>query len=303
VRRRFQELKETIDQLKSKAPLWEGRLPRAQVTMVLDYHAHWALLGDAMGADLDYLRQFAALYGLLRRKGLAVDLISPAGDPSGYDLVVAPMPVIGRDKVAERWQSCAAAGAVLLVTAPAGYRTEQNTWAAAPPPGPYTHVLGVEVVEHDALGPDAGPTVELEGQTLAARSFCSLIELRGAETLGAYASGAYCGSPAVTGRREGEGQVCFLGALGGVELYDAVLELAMEQAGLSAHPWASEAVEVVPLAGEDGDGASLLFVLNHGAEPAVLSLPEGGSARDLLADRDVSAELQLDPYGVALLEI
>lgn len=211
------------------------------------------------------------------------------------------MPVTVGDDAAKLWQNFVEAGGTLLVTAPAGYRTEHNTWLMRPPPGPLTELLGVEVTEHDALSGAAGNTVDFGGAALPARAFCSLVELRGAESVAFYGEDYYKGRPAVTRRADGNGHAFFLGALGGNELYERVLELACGQAGLERNPWSSDAVEVIPLkAGESG--GPLAFVLNHSGQSVNLSLPAGRRCRDLLAGRDHTETVPLPGYGVALLE-
>ena len=300
-RRRYDELKRAIAELKDKAPLWEGGRPDARVAMVLDYSAHWALEADSMTADVDYLAQFRTFYGLLRRMGLTVDMIAPGTDPSGYGLLVAPMPVIGRSGDAAAYLSYVQQGGTMLVTAPAGYRTEQNTWPAGPPPGPLAELLGVEVEEHDRLGGGLANSVSLDGTDYALRSLCCLLDLRGAEALGSYGQEYYAGRPVVTRCAHGEGRVYFLGAIAGADLYGKLIEMAASDAGLAAHPWSSETVEVIAwTAGDTGRPAT--FVLNHGDEIAELALTDGESRRDLLTDTDHTGAVTLEPYGVVLLD-
>lgn len=301
MRRRYDELKAAIAELKDGASLWEGRLPDARVAMVLDYHAHWALEADSMAADIDYLAQFRVFYNLLRRMGLAVDIVPPGQDASGYALLVVPMPVLAREQEARTWRDFVVRGGTLIVTAPAGYRTEQNTWLMAPPPGPLSDLLGVEVVEHDMLSGGADNAAVFEDAEHPLHSFCSVLELRGAEAVATYGRQFYSGGPVVTCRADGEGRAYFLGAIGSAELYAHLLEAAVRDAGLERSPWSSEVVEVVPLhTGEDED--SLTFVLNHSEESAQLALPEGESRRDLLTGREHSVKVPLEGYGVVLLQ-
>jgi beta-galactosidase len=300
-RRRFAELKGTIAELRQKAGLWEGKAPDARVAMVLDYHSHWALEADSMAANINYLHQFYGLYGLLRRMGLALDIVPPDLDPAHYALLVAPMPVIGREETAKLWQNYVQDGGTLVVTAPAGYRTEHNTWLTTPPPGPLTLLLGVEVVEHDTFSGGAGNTVVFGDTAFPARSFCSVIELRGAEAVASYGEQYYRGRPAVTRKADGKGRAYFLGAIGSLELYTRVLEMACLDAGLERNAWSSETVEVVPLKAGSGE-KPLAFVLNHSEEPVDLALPAGVSACDLLTGREFFTKVPLAGYGLVLLQ-
>jgi beta-galactosidase len=300
-RRRYQELTETIGELKGKAGAWEGRLPDAKVALVLDYHSHWALEADSMAAGLDYLGQFRALHRILRRWGLVADMLPPDGDAAGYSLLMAPMPVIVREATAGLWQSFVRQGGTLLVTAPAGYRTEHNTWGAAPPPGPLSGLLGVEVVEHDMLGGGQGNTAAFEEAEFPACSFCTVVELQEAEALAEFTEHYYAGSAAMTRNAVGEGTALYLGAVGGDGLYEHALGLALAEAGLERHPWSSQFVEVIALEGAE-DEAPLVFVLNHSDEAVELPVPEGQKRRDLIGDEEHAGIVELDPHGVVLLE-
>ncbi|MHC5033778.1 MAG: beta-galactosidase [Planctomycetota bacterium] len=299
--RRYEEIKGTIDELKEKGAVWHGKLPDARVAIVLDYHSHWALQADSMNAEIDYLEQFGIFYGLLRRSGCTADIIPVDRDLAGYDLVIAPMPMIGREQQALAWKAFVERGGALIVTAPAGYRTEQNTWPASPPPGPMAELLGIQVLEHDMLGKDVAVTVAFEGATFPVRAFCSVLAPQDAETLAAYGEEYYAGQAAVTRRSMGEGCAYFLGAIGGADLYEHLLGIALRGAGIEPHPWSSDLVEVVPLqAGEDEE--PLTFVLNHSGEAAELSLPDGEARRDLLMGHEHSGKVTLAGYGVVLLQ-
>jgi len=298
--RRHNELKATIAELKQRAQMWAGRLPAASVAMVLDYHAYWALRGDAMSADLDYLGQFSSLYGVLRRMGFPVAIVQPGQNLAPYKLLVVPMPVLGRTDDAKAWKSFVSQGGTVLVTAPAGYRTEQNTWLMSAPPGSFAELLGVEIVEHDVLRAPAANHVKMDGQEYAAGGFCSVMELRGAEALAVYGDQYYAGTPVATRMDHGAGRAYFLGATGEPELHARLLAMALRDSELEPHPWSSDTIETIPLQSVENE-PSLSFVLNHAEEPVELDLGEGATYRDLLTDQEHSGKMRLDGYGVALL--
>jgi beta-galactosidase len=299
--RRYGELKAAIGELKQKAGLWEGRTADAQVAVVLDYHSHWALRADSMGAPLDHLDQLRTLYGLLRRKGLAADLVPPEQQVDGYGVVVAPMPVICRPEITERLQAFVSGGGVLLVTAPAAYRTDHNTWLLTPSDGQLAQVLGVRVVEHDVLGPAVSNVVVWGQDEYPASGLCTVLELAGAEEVASYGRQYYRGKPAVTRRAEGKGRAYFVGTLSTVALYDRLLDAMLEDAGIRACAWSSETVEVIPLMA-GAQEPDLTFVLNHAEEPAELTLSPGTSYRDLLTGREFTGKAVLAGFGVMLLQ-
>ena len=299
--RRYEELAATMEALKGAAESWRGRLPRARVAMVLDYAAHWGLEANRMGAQLDYLEQFRAFHGLLRRAGFVTDILPPGQPLSEYALVVATMPIIIREADARLWGAFVEGGGTLLVTAPAGCRTEHNTTEPGPQPARLADLLGLEVEEYDVLGAGAANSVAFDDEAFTGSYFCSVLRAEGAEVLARYGREFYAGRPAVTRTAVGEGSAYFLGATGAVELYDRVLREALAGAGLKPSPWASATVEVVPLRTAD-DEPDLTFVLNHADAAAELEVPEGRRVRDLLSDREHVGTLRLEPYGVVLLQ-
>lgn len=302
-RRRFDELEHAIAEIKQRAPLWEGHMPAADVGIMLQYDAAWALEVTPIGVKLDYLAHVRALYGQLRRLGAQVEFVPPDADLAPYRVVVVPMPFVCTPRLAKQLEVFAFQGGRLLVTAPAGYKTAENTASAGPPPGELAGLLGVEVAEHDVPGVHAANTIEFSGGgSCAAGPFCSVMELRGAEALGTYGRRFYAGSPAATVRTVGDGRVFYLGASGGADAYRTMLALVLGGAQAQANQWASDEIEVIALAAGEGPG-SLTFVLNHSPEPKSLPLPGAGPCRDLLADRECSGEVQLPGYGVALLQM
>jgi len=300
--RRYDELKQTVSELKALADVRTERLPNARVAMVLDYHSHWGLSADTMGAELDYLEQFRAWYGVFRRKGLAVDVIPPERDPQTYSLLVCPAPMLAQTQDVARWQRFVEEGGVLLVTAPAGYRTQHNTLRMGGAPGPLSDVLGVRLIEHDVVDDSDGNSIAWAGDTFSARGICSVLEATDAEVLATYASDYYAGKPAVTRRAQGKGCAYFLGSLSSVPMYDRLAQVALESAQLEPQTWASESVEVVPLQEAEQQGSDeICFVLNHSAQPVELDLPGDADYEDVISGAKLTQRSPLDGYGVLVL--
>ena len=303
-RRRYEEIKAAIAELKAQAHLWEGRGPAAQVALLLDYDSAWALQTARFGVRLDYFAHLQMLHEVLRRMGVPVDFVQPAGSLTGYKVLAVPMPFISSEQMAHQLAAWVREGHWALVTAPAGYKTPENTAAPDPPPGHLAELLGVEVVEHDILSPGRTNSVVLEGsgESLPAGPFCSVMELRGARAVGRYQEQFYAGTPALTVRTVGAGEAHFVGALCSRPCYEAILRRILHAAGVPTSPWSSSSLEVVPLKAAEGE-ASLTFVLNHSGQPAQLSVPQGSSCTDLLTGRQYQGSVTVPGYDVALLKM
>jgi len=303
-RRRYEELYRTIAELKEKSPLWEGNLPRAEVGILLDYASHWALDPEYMAAETDYMRHLRGLYAMLREMGVQVDFLPPRRDTGRYRALIVPMPFVCSSQMAKNLEVFVIQGGTVLVTAPAGYRTEANTTLNAPPPGPLTELLGVEVVEHDVLRPgDLNSITFTEGgETFLTAGFCSLLELRGAQPQATYRQQFYADSPAVTVKPNGSGRAYFLGATVERTCHEYLLKKVLAEAGVARAGWSSKTVEVIPLERAQGAGP-LTFVLNHSEEPVTLPLPADTECEELLSGTRQREKLILDGYGVALLTV
>ncbi|MDP6106982.1 MAG: beta-galactosidase [Candidatus Brocadiia bacterium] len=301
--RRFQEVKATIGELKERAELWKGSLPSADVAIMLDYGSAWALEATPLGARLDYFWQVRDVYTALRLMGVQVDFVAPGRNLSDYRAVVVPMPFVCPAGLGKQLETYAAQGGWALVTAPAGYKTPENTAIGRYPPGELRDVLGVEVAEHDVLGGESQNALLFDdGTSFPTGPFCSVMELRGAEPLARYEAQYYADSPAVTVREVGVGRVYFLGALVGPDCYRALLGRIVAGAAVVQSNLSSESVEVVHLT-PGSDRKRLTFVLNHSAEPANLPLPGENACQDLLTGQVCRGEVALPGYGVVLLEM
>lgn len=302
--RRCQELQRTIRELKERAHLWQGSMVEADVALLLDYDSGWALEAAPIGVRIDYFGHALTVYKTLRRMGAQVDVVAPEADLTAYRAAVAPMPFACTEAAAESLTTLVANGGSVVVTAPAGYKTPQNTTIPASPPGCLAELVGVTIPEHDVLAPGATNTVLLEGSGGRFRTgrFCCLLELHGAEVVGSYEEQYYAGSPAITCRTTGQGRAFLVGALCEAPCYEAVLRPALESAGARLCEWSSESVEVVRIKGSP-ERPQLMFVLNHSPQTVTLPLREPGGCEDVLTGRTYEGSAPLEGYGVMLLSM
>ncbi|MEF8787577.1 MAG: beta-galactosidase [Planctomycetota bacterium] len=300
--RNFEEVRNTIGELKEKASLWEGKAVESRVGLIYSYPSQWALSDGSLGMSLDYRRHVRTVYRCLRRMGMTVDFLEPGDVPEGYDVVIMPMPFVCPEEAAGPLEVFVVNGGSLLATAPAGYRTLHNTARRGGAPGPLRDVLGVEVRQHDLLGHPGMNAFRFddEEEEYECGRLCSLMDTSDARPLARYDEEFYAGSPAVTVRSAGSGKAFFLGSTCGEDGLHRVISEVLESAGIEPHPWASERVEVVPL-DAPGEEGSLLCVLNHGSEPVELTCEGERGPVELVSGDRVEGSLRLDGYGVAML--
>ena len=92
----FFEAQEVVREIQALQPHNELLTPQqAEVAMVFDYQADWALRIQPQGASFSYQQLFFQFYSGLRQLGLNIDILAPGQPLDGYALVVVPsLPMI-----------------------------------------------------------------------------------------------------------------------------------------------------------------------------------------------------------------
>ena len=85
-----------IAQLKEELSLFTGEETQpADVALVFDYEAAWAIDIQPQSSEFVYLREVFRFYRAVRRLGLNVDVVSQKADLAGYRLIlVPPLPIV-----------------------------------------------------------------------------------------------------------------------------------------------------------------------------------------------------------------
>lgn len=148
---------------------------RAPVALLFSYEADWVTKIQPQGRGYRALRIVFEFYCGLRKLGLDVDIVDPAGDLSGYKLVVAPaLPIVDED-LAARLMS-------LTVPVLLGPRAASKTPQLQIPPGlPLTAVrekLPIRVTRVESLWSDVrlGIAVGGDSQAYSAKAWREFVD-------------------------------------------------------------------------------------------------------------------------------
>jgi beta-galactosidase len=141
--------------------------------------------------------------------------------------------------------------------------------------------------------PTAAPLGEDEYETSL---FADLITLQAADSLAVYSRGWHEGYHAVTVNSVGKGKAIYLGTHLQDEFYDQLYSWLLPACGFDQLLSVPEGIDLSTRTGEKGE---ILFVLNFRDKPQKLSLP--GDYSELLTAQTVSQNVELPPYGVAVL--
>jgi beta-galactosidase len=190
-------------------------------------------------------------------------------------------------------------GGTLVVSYFSGIVDEHDAVHDGAYPGPLRDVLGLTVEEFSPLLENqrvrvTGP----EGSELTADVWTEFVVPRGAETVWTYADGLTAGRPAVTRHRLGEGTAWYVSTRLGAEGLHALLDRAIEDAGVSPRADVPRDVEVVLRTGESG---SHLFVINHTASDA--KVPLEGPGTELLTGERAAGRLEVPAGAVRVVRL
>ncbi|MFB7883567.1 beta-galactosidase [Microbacterium sp. NPDC056057] len=278
-----------------------GARVEASVALLFDWPSRWA--ADEPGRPtqrLDTLEQVQRWHRALWRRGIAVDLVRPGADLSAYATVLVPHTYIVETDAAATLRAAVERGASLVVGPFSGVADANAGILTGRSPVLLRELLGVSGEEWVGL-PDA-PTPVVVEQTwasapakVAASVLGERLRAEGADVLARFGTGHLEGAPAITRHRVGDGVAWYLGAVVSDDALAAVLDDALDAAGVAG----VLPDRVLPEGVEAVQRGEALFLLNHGDQDRRVTLP--GPRRDLLSDADVEGQLTLAPGAAMVL--
>lgn len=265
----FREAEALGATLRALAPIVGSTVAPARVAILFDAEAAFALRGTrGPSSHLEYLDLPLALHRALTARGIAVDVLRPSDGFADYDLVIAPTLYLATDATAAALRAFVEAGGHALVSYWSGIVDETSRVREGGYPGAFRELLGIRVDEVFPLFP--GDVVRLDDGR-SAGLWTESLELRGAETLAAYADGELAGVPALTRHAVGAGTATYLATRLDASGIQALVDELLELADVAPIVPIASGLEVVRRVGPD---ASFLFVINH--TDAELSAAAGG---------------------------
>lgn len=288
----FREVSELGRELASVPEIAGTRVARPTAALVTDWDSWRALELDSHPSTALRLPELAlGHYRPLFEAGVACDVVPPDRDLSGYRLVVVPNLYLLTERAAERLTAYVRGGGHLLVSFFSGVVDACDRVHPGGCPGPLRSLLGLRVEEFWPL--DEGATVGVRGVAAVRRPggpgraeaaagawelpsgtadlWSEAILLEGAEPVARFADGELAGSPAVTRHGYGTGTVTYVGT----RLEPALMRALMDgvRAAAGVRPVLAGLPEGVQATVREGDGGRFLFLLNHGARAADITLP------------------------------
>jgi beta-galactosidase len=272
-----------------------GTTPVSPVAILQDYPSRWAIDFQLHHKDYDQIEVLLDYYEPLKNALGAVDIVEAAAAPlDRYKLVVAPSLNVIPEAMAKRLADYVRGGGHLILGPRSGMKDEFNRLDTTRQPGPLAELLGGQVEQFYAL--DEPISVGSGKATIWAEQLSA--KAAGVETLLTYgkANGWLDGKPAAITRKIGNGRITYIGALVDDAVMKGLIDAALKDAAVARDFAVPADVELMT---REGDGRSIVILVNHGREARTVALPE--AMTDVLADRRVSS-VTLAGEGVAVLQ-
>jgi beta-galactosidase len=280
------------------------RLP-ARVALVFSWPNWWNVeYAPGLSSSLKYVEEVKRYYRPLWEGNVAVDVVPPDRDLSGYDLVIAPLLNMVSEEQGAAIERYVENGGTFVTTFFSGVVDENDRVWPGGYPGPLRKALGIWVEEFDPLMPGmtnrmrVSPDGWLPAGSYKCDLWCDVAHLEGAAVLATYEDDFYAGRPAITEHRFGKGRAIYVATRPEQALVDSLVGGLLADLGVNSPLKASVGVEITR---REGDGRSYIFVLNHNSSPAEIALT--ASMRDLISGESYDHTLMLPPLGVAILTL
>lgn len=277
-----------------------GTRTQADVAVLWDWHSWWAQNLDwRPSEDHDARERADAFYEALYDRHLTVDFAHPEADLSAYPLVVVPALYLMTEAAGANLREYVESGGTLVVSYFSGIVDEHDAVHEGAYPGALRDVLGLTVEEFSPLLRDqlvriTGP----DGSELTGDVWTEFVVPHGAETVWTYADGLTAGHPAVTRHRHGQGTAWYVSTRLTAQGLDALLGWAAEDARLPSRADLPHDVEVVR---RDGESGSYVFVVNHTAAEAKVTLESDGT--ELLTGERAAGGLAVPAGAVRVVRL
>ena len=217
-----------------------------------------------------------------------------------YPLVFLPHDMIVTEERVELLKEYVVAGGTLVIGCCSGTKDGFGRCPILPEPGLLLELTGADVTDFTFTSPaEPDVTAELDGKSIPAPLFNEILSARGdTRVLARYQGSYYCGEPALTENRIGQGRVLYWGSTFDEETANALLDYAgvKSPAGEMA-----EAGNGVTLILREKGGKQYLFALNYLTEERTVKLKK--PARLMTGEGGETDSLTLKPYGTAVFEI
>lgn len=295
-RRRYEEVKQTIADVRAMEDVFTTTLPKADVALVHDYEHLWSHRFQPHNPRFHYTSLLHSYYRAFAENGANVTVTSLDHALESARLVVLPAYSMVDEDTGAKLKAFVEGGGSVVVTYRSGIRNRDNAMLEQTIPGPFAELAGTEVYEFDSHNFGRKTAVEGAFGEAHADVWADILQPASAQPVAWYRDGPFAGSAAITENKLGKGRFVYVGC----DLpSDALRHLAagwVGEAGIVPAPVVlQDGVEAVHRSGSSGE---YYVVLNHSGRERFVELSRP------LRSNDSAQELRgvrIAPYGVSVL--
>ena len=296
----YKEVQQLGRDFATVSPLLAGSKIISQVALLNSYDSRWSVQWQRHHRDFDYVAHFDHYYRPLAARNVSADVISADAPLKGYRLVIAPALLILNDNRVEQLTDFVKQGGHLVLTIRCGMKDEYNALLPSRQPGPLADIAGVEVEEYYALEDE----VPVTGNWFSGVSWLWAERLRVLDedrttAVARYgkANGWLDDQIAITVHPHGRGLVYLVGVYLDDAAQQTFIDHVVKMAGVRPVMETPAGIEVRRLVNAERTG--VFVMINHTPAERLVQLP--WQAREYLSGQLMAGELELAPYGVAIL--
>ncbi|WP_311270654.1 beta-galactosidase [Sphingobium sp. WCS2017Hpa-17] len=290
----YEEVAKIGREMAKATPVIAGTAPVSPVAILQDYPSRWTIDFQPHHKDYDQIGVLLDYYAPLKDALGSVDIVEAAGPLDTYKLVVAPNLAILTPEMTEKLTTFVKSGGHLILGPRSGMRDAYDRLQPRRQPGPLADLLGGQVEQYYALDEsvEVGTgKATIWAEDLTAKSPDTQVLLRYGK-----ANGWLDGHAAALTRKVGKGRITYVGALLDKGLMKTLIDGALNGANVARDFAVPADVELMT---REGDGRSIVILINHGKETRSVTLPE--SMTDILEGGRKQA-VTLAAEGVAVLQ-
>lgn len=284
-RRRYHEMKSFGEEMARLDGALSGTNVVADVAILVDYDAGWALeIQPQSHTGISQFRVAAQMDRALVSAGLTADIVSAESRLDRYRAVIAPALYVVDASLRKKLEAYVESGGTLVLGPRTAVKDEYNAMYEQTSPAGLQDLAGCSVLEIDSFGtlnkPNVG-VVDSSGRFAEAHGLAELLETsRSAQTVMKYRGRFYDETPAVVHNHYGAGDCYYIGTY----LEDAGLEDLLREVltpcGISFARQKNPSLEIVC---REKDGRKYRFYMNHSNAGLTVQLLHPGV--DLLSQK------------------
>jgi beta-galactosidase len=294
-RRRYHEVKSLGAALRKLGPWLDGSRVHAEVALVKDYEALWSHRFQPGAPGFRYEDLLHRYYSAVVACGAGCRVSSLAAALEANRVVLIPAYCLMDDRELASLQRFVADGGSLVATFRSGIREKDNRIADRVQPGYLAALAGVELLEFEALPPEAG--VVLQHGHGTARTWCDFLRPVDAEVVASYDDPGYPAAAAITRRRHGRGTVWYVGCALEPGPLAALMARILTEAGIEPGIPGNGKIDLVERRMEDG--RRIHIVANPGPGAQQVDLP--GPMEDPLGGEVVGGRIEIPALSIRVL--